>query len=40
MIYLLWVMGGLAAWMAFGWCWCRWVAGPDKDDEYQECPYE
>lgn len=41
MTYLLWGLGVLAVWIAFGYCWCRWVAGPDEeDDEYQECPYD
>lgn len=33
MNYLLWSMGGLLTWLAFGFCWCRWIAGPDEDEK-------
>ncbi|MER1488900.1 hypothetical protein KC915_24970 [Enterobacter hormaechei] len=38
MTILLWIVGGLAAWWLFGFCWLRLFVGDETDKDYEECP--
>ncbi|WP_267238640.1 hypothetical protein [Enterobacter cloacae] len=40
MTILIWVVGGLAAWCFFGFCWLRLFAGDETENDYEECPYD
>lgn len=40
MMILLWIVGGLAAWWLFGFCWLRLFAGDETEKDYEECPYD
>lgn len=40
MIYLWWILGALAAWCVFGYCWLRFFKITDEEKEYEECPYD
>lgn len=40
MTILLWIVGGLAAWWLFGFCWLRLFVGDETDKDYEECPYD
>ena len=36
MTILLWVVGGLAAWWLFGFCWLRLFVGDETEKDYEE----
>lgn len=40
MTIILWIVGGLAAWWLFGFCWLRLFVGDETDKDYEECPYD
>lgn len=40
MTILLWIVGGLAAWWLFGFCWLKLFAGDETEKDYEECPYD
>lgn len=40
MTVLLWIVGGLAAWWLFGFCWLRLFVGDETEKDYEERPYD
>lgn len=41
LIYFLYGLGGLVAWLLFGYCYCVFFVDDEEDEsEYQECPYD